>query len=111
MRRENKNLADEIKDLLDQLGEGGKSIHELDRQRRRLQLEKDELQAALEEAESALEQEENKVVRANLELQQVRRNIDSSITCFIFVYKQVKQEIERRMQEKEEEFESTRKNY
>ena len=28
------NLADEIKDLLDQLGEGGKSIHELDRQRR-----------------------------------------------------------------------------
>ena len=71
MRRENKNLSDEIKDLLDQLGEGGKSIHELDRQRRRLQVEKDELQAALEEAESALEQEENKVVRAGLELQQV----------------------------------------
>ena len=71
VRRENKNLADEIKDLLDQLGEGGKSIHELDRQRRRLQVEKDELQAALEEAESALEQEENKVVRASLELQQV----------------------------------------
>jgi len=93
VRRENKNLADEIKDLLDQLGEGGKSIHELDRQRRRLQLEKDELQAALEEAESALEQEENKVVRAGLELQQV------------------KQEIDRRLQEKEEEFESTRKNY
>jgi hypothetical protein len=46
---------------LEQLGEGGKSIHELDRQRRRLQAEKDELQAALEEAESALEQEENKV--------------------------------------------------
>ena len=83
----------------------------MDRQRRRLQLEKDELQAALEEAESALEQEENKVVRANLELQQVRGNTDSSIMCFIFVYKQVKQEIERRMQEKEEEFESTRKNY
>ena len=72
VRRENKNLADEIKDLLDQLGEGGKSIHELDRQRRRLQVEKDELQAALEEAESALEQEENKVVRSTLELQQVR---------------------------------------
>ena len=93
IKRENKNLADEIKDLLDQLGEGGKSIHELDRQRRRLQLEKEELQAALEEAESALEQEENKVVRAGLELQQVR------------------QEIDRKLQEKEEEFESTRKNY
>merc|ERR1712008_415736 len=57
VRRENKNLSDEIKDLMDQLGEGGRSIHELDKQRRRLQVEKDELQSALEEAESALEQE------------------------------------------------------
>ena len=61
VRRENKNLADEVKDLLDQLGDGGRSIHELDKQRRRLELEKEELQAALEEAEGALEQEENKV--------------------------------------------------
>merc|ERR1711963_694578 len=29
VRRENKNLADEVKDLLDQLGDGGRSIHEL----------------------------------------------------------------------------------
>merc|ERR1711892_948882 len=28
VKRENKNLADEIKDLLDQLGDGGRSIHE-----------------------------------------------------------------------------------
>ena len=90
VRRENKNLADEIKDLLDQLGDGGRSIHELDKQRRRLEVEKEELQAALEEAESALEQEENKVLRAQLELSQVR------------------QEIDRRIQEKEEEFENTR---
>jgi myosin heavy chain 6/7 len=90
VKRENKNLAEEIKDLLDQLGEGGRSIHELDKQRRRLEIEKEELQAALEEAEAALEQEENKVMRAQLELTQVR------------------QEIDRRMQEKEEEFENTR---
>merc|ERR1711992_89898 len=50
VRRENKNLADEVKDLLDQLGDGGRSIHELDKQRRRLEVEKEELQAALEEA-------------------------------------------------------------
>ena len=55
------NLAEEIKDLLDQLGDGGRSIHELDKQRRRLEVEKEELQGALEEAEGALEQEENKV--------------------------------------------------
>merc|ERR1712079_571310 len=93
VKRENKNLADEIKDLLDQLGDGGRSIHELDKQRRRLEVEKEELQAALEEAEAALEQEENKVLRAQLELGQVR------------------QEIERRIQEKEEDFDNTRKNH
>merc|ERR1712226_13619 len=93
VKRENKNLADEIKDLLDQLGDGGRSIHELDKQRRRLEVEKEELQGALEEAEGALEQEENKVLRASLELGQVR------------------QEIDRRIAEKEEEFENTRKNH
>merc|ERR1712211_218898 len=92
VKRENKNLADEIKDLLDQLGDGGRSIHDLDKQRRRLEQEKEELQSALEEAEAALEQEENKVLRAQLELGQVR------------------QEIDRRIQEKEEEFDNTRKN-
>merc|ERR1711890_214084 len=93
VKRENKNLADEIKDLLDQLGDGGRSIHELDKQRRRLEVEKEELQSALEEAEGALEQEENKVLRAQLELGQVR------------------QEIDRRVAEKEEEFNNTRKNH
>merc|ERR1739836_177295 len=55
--------------------------------------EKEDLQAALEEAEAALEQEENRVLRAQLELGQVR------------------QEIDRKIQEKEEEFDNTRKNH
>ncbi|KAG8196052.1 hypothetical protein JTE90_007800 [Oedothorax gibbosus] len=93
VKRENKNLQDEIKDLLDQLGEGGRSVHELEKSRKRLEMEKEELQGALEEAEAALEQEENKVLRAQLELSQIR------------------QEIDRRLQEKEEEFENTRKNH
>ncbi|KAI3381133.1 hypothetical protein SNEBB_007545 [Seison nebaliae] len=93
LKRENKNLAEEIQDLTDQLGEGGKNVHELEKQRKRLELEKEELQAALEEAEGALEQEEAKVQRITLELAQVRTEID------------------RRLQEKEEEFESTRKNH
>ena len=93
VKRENKNLADEIRDLLDQLGDGGRSIHELDKQRRRLEVEKEELQAALEEAEGALEAEENKVLRAQLELGQV------------------KQEIDRKIAEKEEEFNNTRSVY
>ena len=93
VKRENKNLAEEIKDLLDQLGEGGRSMHELDKSRRKLEVEKEELQTGLEEAEAALEQEENKVLRAQLEMSQVR------------------QEIDRRIQEKEEEFEHSRKNH
>merc|ERR1719400_3026256 len=72
VKRENKNLADEIKDLLDQLGEGGRSIHDLDKQRRRLEQEKEELQGALEE-------EENKVLRAQLELGQVKQEIDRRV--------------------------------
>merc|ERR1712180_222426 len=54
--------------------------------RKRLEAEKLELQSALEEAEATLEQEENKVLRCQLELNAVR------------------QEIERRLAEKEEEF-------
>ena len=82
-------FPDEIHDLTDQ-GEGGKSVHEMDKLRRRLELEKEELQAALEEAESALEQEEAKVTRAQLELGTIKQDID------------------RRLAEKDEEFESTR---
>ena len=44
----------------------------------------------MEEAEGALEQEENKVLRAQMELGQIR------------------QEIDRKISEKEEEFDNTR---
>merc|ERR1711953_1030645 len=92
VRRENKCLSNEIKDIMDQISEGGRSIHEIDKIRKRLEAEKLELQAALEEAEGALEQEENKVLRSQLELTQVR------------------QEIERRIGEKDEEFMGVKKN-
>merc|ERR1712179_815460 len=93
VRRENKCLSNEIKGIMDQISEGGRSIHEIDKIRKRLEAEKLELQAALEEAEGALEQEENKVLRAQLELTQVR------------------QEIERRIAEKDDEFMTTKKNF
>merc|ERR1719228_374020 len=76
VRRENKTLSTEIKDIMDQISEGGRSIHEIDKIRKRLEAEKLELEAALSEAEGALEQEENKVLRAALELTQVRQEIE-----------------------------------
>ncbi|ETE60061.1 Myosin-7 [Ophiophagus hannah] len=80
---------EEIKDLIDQLGEGGRSVHELQKMKKKLEIEKDELQVALEEAESSLEVEESKLIRIQLELAQVKADID------------------RRIHEKEEEFEAT----
>ena len=93
VRRENKTLSNEIRDIMDQITEGGKSIHEIDKVRKRLEAEKMELEAALSEAEGALEQEENKVLRLSLEVTQVR------------------QEVERKVGQKEEEFASTKKNF
>merc|ERR1711892_398600 len=92
VRRENKTLSTEIKDIMDQISEGGRSIHEIDKIRKRLEAEKLELEAALSEAEGALEQEENKVLRCQLELTQVKK------------------EVEQRIHQKEE-FASTKKNF
>merc|ERR1719232_121091 len=93
VRRENRSLSDEIKDLMEQISEGGRSIHEIEKQRKKLESEKVELEGALGDAETALEAEENKFLRMSLEINQVRADI------------------EKQLQEKEEEFESTRRNH
>lgn len=93
VKHENQSLSDEIKEIMEQISEGGRSIHEIEKQRKRLETEKRELQVALEDAEAALEQEENKYLRAQVELGQAR------------------QEIERRLAEKEEEFDAARKGH
>jgi len=82
--------AEEIHDLTERLGEGGRNVHEVDKARKRLEVERDELQSALEESESALEQEEAKLQRAQLEIAAIRQDVD------------------RRLAEKDEEFENTR---
>merc|ERR1712243_548719 len=92
VRKENKALSNEIKDIMDQITEGGRSIHEIEKIRKRLESDKLELQSGLEEAEATLEQEENKVLRCQLELSQVRSEID------------------RRLAEKDEEFLLVKKN-
>ncbi|XP_035268439.1 myosin-7-like [Anguilla anguilla] len=92
MKRENKNLQEEISDLTEQLGEGGKSIHELEKIRKQLEQEKSEIQSALEEAEATLEHEEGKILRAQLE------------------FNQVKADIERKLTEKDEEMEQAKRN-
>ncbi|MBZ3881329.1 Myosin-7 [Sciurus carolinensis] len=92
-KRENKNLQEEISDLTEQLGSSGKSIHELEKVRKQLEAEKMELQSALEEAEASLEHEEGKILRAQLE------------------FNQIKAEIERKLAEKDEEMEQAKRNH
>ena len=77
--KKHKGLSTEIKDVMDQISEGGCTIHEIDKIRKRLEGEKLELQAALEEAEGVLEKEENKMLRSQLELSQVKQEIKRSI--------------------------------
>ncbi|XP_029313311.1 myosin-6-like [Cottoperca gobio] len=93
IKRENKNLQEEISDMTEQLGEGGKTIHELEKIRKQLEQEKAEIQSALEEAESSLEHEESKILRAQLE------------------FNQVKADIERKLAEKDEELEQAKRNH
>ncbi|XP_014635843.1 PREDICTED: myosin-6 [Ceratotherium simum simum] len=92
-KRENKNLQEEILDLTEQLAEGGKTVHELEKIRKQLEAEKLELQSALEEAEASLEHEEGKILRAQLE------------------FNQIKAEIERKLAEKDEEMEQAKRNH
>lgn len=93
LRRENKNLSNEVKDFNEQLSTGGRTAHDVAKKVRLLELEKEELQNALDQAESALEVEESKVLRVQTEVSQIRAEID------------------RRIQEKEEDFDNTLRNH
>ncbi len=93
MRGENKSLAEEIRDMYDQLTSSAKTVHELEKAKKYVEVQKEDMQAALEAAEAALEQVEAKVVLGQLELANAR------------------QEIETRLLEKEEEFNNTRANH
>uniref|UniRef100_A0A8C8B8D6 Myosin heavy chain 7B n=1 Tax=Otus sunia TaxID=257818 RepID=A0A8C8B8D6_9STRI len=93
LKRENKNLQEEIADLTDQISLSGKTIHELEKLKKALESEKSDIQAALEEAEGALEHEESKTLRIQLELNQIKADVD------------------RKLAEKDEEFENLRRNH
>merc|ERR1712168_666055 len=92
-KRENKNLSDEVSDLNDQLTNGSKSLHEVMKSKKKAELQAAELRSALEEAEGALELEESRVLRMQLEITQVKSEVDKKIA------------------EKDEEFDAVKKNH
>uniref|UniRef100_A0A8B9BQE6 Myosin-7B n=1 Tax=Anser brachyrhynchus TaxID=132585 RepID=A0A8B9BQE6_9AVES len=93
VRRENKNLQQEISDLTEQIAEAGKTNHGLEKAKKQTEQEKCDLQAALEEAEGSLEHEEGKILRVQLELNQVKSDVD------------------RRSAEKDEEIQQLKRNH
>ena len=92
IKRENKNIQEEVSDMVDQLSESTKAVHDLEKSKRSLEAERNDTQAALEEAEGAVEAEESKVLRLQVELAQTKQDID------------------RRLREKDEEFDNNRRN-
>ncbi|XP_053299181.1 myosin heavy chain, fast skeletal muscle-like [Pleuronectes platessa] len=79
MKRENKNLQQEISDLTEQLGESGKTVHELEKFKKQVETEKYDMHTALEEAEASLEQEESKILRVQMDLNQVKAEVDRKV--------------------------------
>ncbi|XP_047426829.1 myosin heavy chain, fast skeletal muscle-like [Mugil cephalus] len=79
MKRENKNLQQEISDLTEQLGQGGKTIHELEKFKKQIETEKCDMQTALEEAEASLEQGESKILRVQMDLNQMKGDSDRKV--------------------------------
>merc|ERR1711931_546865 len=93
LKKEWKHLYEENQELADQLSTGGKSLYEVQKAKKKAEAEYEDMKNALEEAEGALELEESRVLRVQLELTQVKAEVD------------------KKLHEKDEEFESTRKNH
>lgn len=91
LARENKKYADDLSDARNQLTDLTRRLHELELELRRLENEREELTAAYKEAEAGRKAEEQRSQRLATELGQFRH------------------EAERRLQEKDEEIESIRK--
>uniref|UniRef100_A0A8C2UCQ0 Myosin heavy chain, skeletal muscle, adult-like n=1 Tax=Coturnix japonica TaxID=93934 RepID=A0A8C2UCQ0_COTJA len=72
LKRENKNLQQEISDLTEQIAEGGKAIHELEKAKKGML-------ALCSGYRASLEHEEGKILRLQLELNQVKSEIDRKI--------------------------------
>jgi len=90
---ESKSLGEEVKDLYEQVSAGARAQADAEKAKKRLEGEKEEIQRALEAAEVQLELTEAKVNSAHAETLAAR------------------QETERRLAEKEDEFQSTRANH
>ncbi len=79
LRHENKNLVEEIKNLMDQLDESGRSVYETEKLCKKLEMEKGEMDSMMEEVELQLVEERRRGLETNVEIGLVRREADKRI--------------------------------
>ena len=77
--RENQALAGEILDLGEQIRDGGRNIHKIDKQRKSLEGEKGELTMVLQEVEAALEEEETKLGDLTKQVEEMKRDLERKV--------------------------------
>ena len=78
-KAENKKFSDEIKDTVELIKDGGKKIHEIEKQRKELEKENRYLSDGLEDAERALTHEKNKHKELQLEINKVHEEHNNII--------------------------------
>merc|ERR1712106_955256 len=79
VKKENVNLAIEIRDINEQINDGGRTIHVIENQRKKLEEEKRELGIILKDVETSLEEQENKVQELTLQSNLVKHDIEVQI--------------------------------
>eukprot|EP00127_Corallochytrium_limacisporum_P004922 Clim_evm66s191 gene=Clim_evmTU66s191 len=92
-KRENSNLKEEVEQLTESAGEGGKASHEVEMARRKAEMEAQELRSQVEELEGDLTLAEDGKMRVQVELNHL------------------KVESERRLHDKDAQIEEIRKNF
>ena len=90
LKRENTTLSEEVKGLQEQVSERGMNKYEMQRNNKKLETERTELLEQIDEMDASLALEQSKQLKIQLELNQY------------------KQEVERKLSEKEEEFDNLR---
>jgi len=79
VKAENVALAIEIRDINEQINDGGRTIHIIENQRRKLEEEKNDLGLVLQDVETSLEEQEMKLQELTLQSNMVRHDIDLRI--------------------------------
>eukprot|EP00090_Calanus_glacialis_P015928 TRINITY_DN25043_c0_g1_i1.p1 TRINITY_DN25043_c0_g1~~TRINITY_DN25043_c0_g1_i1.p1 ORF type:complete len:1173 (-),score=369.25 TRINITY_DN25043_c0_g1_i1:199-3486(-) len=79
VKKENLALATEIRDINEQINDGGRTIHVIENQRKKLEDEKLELGIILQDVETSLEEQENKVQELTLQSNLVKHDIEVRI--------------------------------